>query len=345
MLPINSVTEHISQKKTQQDGGSFFLFFHRHKAAPWPFQAIPSLETASQIGRPLGLCAEALYDSAQGLGLTATTLNYLYLAGLDNPASWEGLGDLRMWFYWDLVDYPPNAAVLAHDPPEAEVPAYSLSEAAVPANDPPEATVPTHKAPEAVVSAYSSPEIAVPAHETPKAAVPAHKAPEAAVPAYSSPEIAVPAHETPEAVVPAHDTPEAAVALTMFPRWRPSLNSLTVWSQPRLPISQLFYIFILNPPGLSHPLPPWLSTIGGQHRRELPWCNPPARPWSSAKIPEPPDPPWFNTLFPPWPVSPDLSLTGFPPPSLPLPMLRCVRFCILFVCIVFSFSLQSICCL
>lgn len=111
---------------------------------------------------------ETLYDSAQGLGLTATTLNYLYLAGLNKPVRWDGLGDLRMWFYWDLVD----------DPPKGVVPAYSLPEVAVPAHDPPEVVVPAQKAPEAAVPTYSSPEIGVPANETPKVAVAANYVPE-----------------------------------------------------------------------------------------------------------------------------------------------------------------------
>ncbi len=72
---------------------------HSKQALAW------RLRLCQQSGRPLGFYAEALYDTARGLGLTSATLNYFYLAGLDKPVSWDRLGDLRTWFYWDLVDH------------------------------------------------------------------------------------------------------------------------------------------------------------------------------------------------------------------------------------------------
>ncbi len=63
------------------------------------------LRLCQQNGHPLGIYAEGLYDAVQGQGLTKASLNYLYLAGLDKPVNWEGLGELRTWDFWDLVDH------------------------------------------------------------------------------------------------------------------------------------------------------------------------------------------------------------------------------------------------
>ncbi len=64
------------------------------------------LHHCQQNGRPLGIYAEGLYDAVQGQELTEASLN---LAGLDKPVNWDGLGDLRTLYFWDLVDH-----VIAH---------------------------------------------------------------------------------------------------------------------------------------------------------------------------------------------------------------------------------------
>ncbi len=60
---------------------------------------------SQQNGRTLGIYAEGLYDAVQGQGLTKASLNYLCLGGLNKPVNWEGLGELRIWNFWDLVDH------------------------------------------------------------------------------------------------------------------------------------------------------------------------------------------------------------------------------------------------
>ncbi len=202
------------------------------------------LRHCQQNGRPLGIYAEGLYDAVQGLGLTEASLNYHYLAGLDKPVNWDGLGDLRAWYFWDLVDH-----VIAHKELELEMEVLASLSArlAVPedpwiwsaaprtsrsflgylllrrcVDDPPLTSVrravplPAHKAPEAVVPTHNAPEAAVPTHNAPEAAVPAHVPPEVEMAAQDSTEVAVlaqdvPAHNAPDAEMAAQDSPEATV--------------------------------------------------------------------------------------------------------------------------------------
>ncbi len=108
------MTERTNQEKTQQDG-LFYSDMEQHldqskQTLAW------RLRHCQQNGRPLGIYAEGLYDAVQGLGLTEASLNYHYLAGLDKPVNWDGLGDLRAWYFWDLVDH-----VIAHKELELEM--------------------------------------------------------------------------------------------------------------------------------------------------------------------------------------------------------------------------------
>ncbi len=228
---------------------------------------------------------------------------------------------------------PPEAAVPAHDPPEAAVPAHGSPEAAVPAHDPPEAAVPAHvKAPEAAVPAHvplevavpahGSPEAAVPAHDPPEVAVPAHVPPEAAVPAHGSPEAAVPAHvppeaavpahvKTPEAAVPAHGSPEAAVPAHVPPEAAVPAHVKTPEVEVPAHVSPEVEVLVAV-------LPEAVDPAEGSSEAAVPARVPPesAAPalelcpvplWSSARVPEPPDPPWLNPPHPSW------------PPALPVP--------------------------